>query len=140
MRVAPTGITQRQAAVRWVCPPRIHMLTCSHPEPKYVWDFSDGPVVKNPPFEAGNMGSIPGRGPKIPRAAGQLSPCATTTEPASHNYNPMQGLPGGSVARSPSANAGDTGSITEPGESHMPLNSKTCAPQLLSLCSSAWEH
>ena len=26
------------------------------------WDFSGGPVVKNPPANAGNMGSIPGPG------------------------------------------------------------------------------
>ena len=41
-----------------------------------------GPVVKNSPFEAGNVGLIPGPGIKIPHAAGQLSPCSTTTEPA----------------------------------------------------------
>ena len=39
-----------------------------------------GPVVKNLPSNAGDAGSISGRGTKIPRAAGQLSPCATTTE------------------------------------------------------------
>ena len=39
-----------------------------------------GPVVKNLPYNAGDAGSIPGQGTKIPRAAGQLIPCATTTE------------------------------------------------------------
>ncbi|XP_054944599.1 acylphosphatase-1 isoform X2 [Physeter macrocephalus] len=34
----------------------------------------------------GDMGSIPGRGTKIPHAAGQLSPLAATTEPVHHNY------------------------------------------------------
>ena len=43
-------------------------------------DFPGGPVVKNPPTNAGNAGSIPGRGTKIPHAAGQLSPRATATE------------------------------------------------------------
>ena len=43
-------------------------------------DFPGGPVVKNPPSNAGDAGSIPGRGTKIPRATGQLSPSATTTE------------------------------------------------------------
>ena len=43
-------------------------------------DFPGGPVVKNPPFNAGDVGSIPGQGTKIPHAAGQLSPHATTTE------------------------------------------------------------
>ena len=34
-------------------------------------------MVKNPPSNAGDVGSIPGRGTKIPHAAGQLSPHAT---------------------------------------------------------------
>ena len=38
------------------------------------------PVVKNPPSNAGDAGSIRGRGTRFPHAAGQLSPCATTTE------------------------------------------------------------
>ena len=46
------------------------------------WDLPGGPVVKNPPSNAGDVGSIPGRGTKIPHAVGQLSPCAATTEPA----------------------------------------------------------
>ena len=67
-------------------------------------DFPGGPVVKNPPYNGGDMGLIPGQGTKIPHAAGQLSPRATTThmpqlepvchklqspcalEPAHHNY------------------------------------------------------
>ena len=32
------------------------------------------------PSNAGDMGSIPGQGTKIPHAVGQLSLCATTTE------------------------------------------------------------
>ena len=36
-------------------------------------DFAGGPVVKNPPSSAGDLGLIPGRGTKIPHAAGQLS-------------------------------------------------------------------
>ena len=31
-------------------------------------DFPGGPVVKNPPSNAGDGGSIPGRGTKIPHA------------------------------------------------------------------------
>ena len=49
-------------------------------------DFPGGPVVKNLPSNAGDVGLIPGRGTKIPQAVGQLSPWATTTVPASHNY------------------------------------------------------
>ena len=48
-------------------------------------DFPGGPVVKNPSCNAGDAGLIPGRGTKIPHAAGQLSPHAATTEPVRHN-------------------------------------------------------
>ena len=34
------------------------------------WDFPGGPVVKNQPSNAGNMGSIPGRGTKISHTSG----------------------------------------------------------------------
>ena len=46
-----------------------------------MWGFPGGAVVKNPPANAGDTDSIPGPG-KIPHALEQLSPCATTTEPA----------------------------------------------------------
>ena len=49
-------------------------------------DFPGGPVVKNPPSNAGDVGSIPGRGTKSPHAPEQLSPHATSTEPMCHNY------------------------------------------------------
>ena len=45
------------------------------------WDFPGGPVVENLPSNAVDTGLIPGQGTKIPHAAGQLSLCATTTEP-----------------------------------------------------------
>ena len=48
-------------------------------------DFPGGPVVKNPPSNAGDAGLIPGRGTRITHAAGQLSPRATTTELACLN-------------------------------------------------------
>ena len=48
-------------------------------------DFPRGPVVKNPPCNAGDAGSIPGQGTKIPHAIEQLSQRASTTEPLSHN-------------------------------------------------------
>ena len=47
-------------------------------------------VVKNRPSNAGNVGSIPGRGTKIPHALGQLSSCTTTREPAHHNSDRKQ--------------------------------------------------
>ena len=36
-------------------------------------DFPGGPVMKNPPCNAGDMGSIPGEATKIPHAAEQLN-------------------------------------------------------------------
>ena len=65
---------------------------------KNVWDFPGGAVVKNPPDNAGNLGSSPGPGrshmPQSNKACAPqllslssiacepqlLSPCATTTE------------------------------------------------------------
>ena len=38
-------------------------------------------MVKNTPSNAGDAGSIPGWGTKIPHAMGQLSLCASTREP-----------------------------------------------------------
>ena len=50
-------------------------------------DFHGGPLVKNPPCSARDVGSIPGRGIKILQAVGLLSPqlwnsCTTTREPS----------------------------------------------------------
>ena len=47
--------------------------------------FPGGTVVKSPPANAGDKGSSSGPG-RSHHAAEQLSPCATTTEPACHNY------------------------------------------------------
>ena len=38
-----------------------------------------------------------------------------------------------------SASAGDTGLIPDLGKSHMPWSNQAHVPQLLSLCSGAWE-
>ena len=38
-------------------------------------------MVKNPPSNSRDAGSIPGQGTKIPRAAGQLSLRAATAKP-----------------------------------------------------------
>ena len=45
------------------------------------WYFSGGPLIQNPPCSAGDAGSIPGQGTKLPHAAEQLSPHTATTEP-----------------------------------------------------------
>ena len=49
------------------------------------WAFSGSPVVKSLPSNAGDTDSIPVQGTKIPHAAGQLSLCATTKDPACSN-------------------------------------------------------
>ena len=51
-------------------------------------DFPGGPAVKNPPYNAGDTGSIPGQVLKIPYATGQLNPRATTTELTRLSYSP----------------------------------------------------
>ena len=38
-----------------------------------TYDLPGGPVVENLPTNAGDEGSIPGQGTKIPHASGQLS-------------------------------------------------------------------
>ena len=43
-------------------------------------DLTGGQVVKSLPCNAGDVGSVPGWGTKIPHAAEHLSPCATATE------------------------------------------------------------
>ena len=48
-------------------------------------DFPGGLVVKNLPPNAGDVGSIPVWGTKIPLVAGQLH--GTTVEPEYHNEN-----------------------------------------------------
>jgi len=45
----------------------------------------DGPVVKNLPSKAGNVGLFPNWGTKISCAVGQLSLHGTTAEPASQS-------------------------------------------------------
>ena len=49
-----------------------------HPETekkkkRHLEDIPGGPVVKNLPSNAGDIGSIPGQGTKIPHAVGQLT-------------------------------------------------------------------
>ena len=57
----------------------------------FAQDFPGGPLVKNLPSKAGDVGSIPGQGTKIPQTARQLRPCAKTKErPECHNKDPVQ--------------------------------------------------
>ena len=51
------------------------------------------PVVKNLPCNAGDIGSIPGQGTRIPHTEEQLSQRATATEPAhsrAHETRPLK--------------------------------------------------
>ena len=49
----------------------------------YSQDFPGGPVVKNLPADAQDVGLIPGQGTRFPYASGQLRSCATSSEPVS---------------------------------------------------------
>ena len=50
-----------------------------------VWDFPGGPMVKDPPYGAGEVGSIPGQGAKIPTCCRTTKPVRCNSEPARHN-------------------------------------------------------
>ena len=43
-------------------------------------------MVRNPPCNAGDMGSIPGQRTEVLHAMGQLSPWVTTREPVGHKW------------------------------------------------------
>ena len=51
----------------------------------------------------------------------------------------IMGFTSDSVVKNPPANAGDTSSIPGPRRSHMPWSNRALEPQLLSLCSRAWD-
>ena len=42
---------------------------------KFICEISQCPVVKNPPSNAGNSGSVADWGTKIPHAVGEVRPC-----------------------------------------------------------------
>ena len=63
------NLTQRNITVPpTTCPT---CLVC--PSKYFSRNFPGGPVVKNPPANAGNTGSIPGQRTKIPHTLGQLA-------------------------------------------------------------------
>ena len=53
-------------------------------------DFPHGPVIKNLPFNAGDAGSIPGWGIKIPHVIEQLSLCTSVTQYAHSGTHVLQ--------------------------------------------------
>ena len=65
-------MAQAQEKKKWRSQQKLSMR-----KPK-CWDFPGGPLVKNPPYNAGDVGLIPGQGTEILHAVGQLSP--------RHNY------------------------------------------------------
>ena len=93
--------------------------------------------------------ALPGASPKEPA---RNEPCPLSqngrhaTKPSREcvratwvNNQLSRASPGGSVARHPPANIGDTGSIPDLGRSHIPRSSQAWAPQLLRLRSRAWD-
>ena len=53
-------------------------------------DFPDSPVVKNPPSNSGDTGSIRGQGIKVLHAKGQLNPCTATRRAPCLEEDPAQ--------------------------------------------------
>ena len=53
-------------------------------------DFPGDPTIKNLSSSAGDEGSIPGQGTKIPYATGQLSPLTKSTEPTREAMHPSE--------------------------------------------------
>ena len=62
---------------------------------KNKWDFLGCSVIKNPPSNTGDMGSILDWGTKIPHATGQLILHATTREAHMPRWRPIKGAGGG---------------------------------------------
>lgn len=62
------------------------------------WGFSAGPVGRNPPGNAGDSSSIPGRGTRTPHGQVQLSPNAPAPEPVLSGASPQQKLSPGAAA------------------------------------------
>ena len=54
-----------------------------------MYDFPDGPVVKNPPSNAGDTGSIPSQGTKIPHATRHLKPVLHNKRKSKHNHQDL---------------------------------------------------
>ena len=52
------------------------------------WDFPGGPVVKNSPSNAGDVGLIPGQKTEILHTEGQLNLCSAIREFAHRNEAP----------------------------------------------------
>ena len=122
---------------------------------KYSWDSPGGPVIKNPPSNAGDMGLIPGWGTKIPHATGQLSlhakstesvhsrahvpqlesPCATTIEPACSGAHTSQLESPCATTTEPVCSGARASQLESPcAATTEPARSGACAPQLLSSC------
>ena len=82
-----------------LCHPRANEKVLKKKKHTAIRDFPGGPVVRNLPCNAGNVGSIPGWGTKIPRVVGATEPMClnyrtrnktTTKDPTCHDQDSMQ--------------------------------------------------
>ena len=75
-----TQVKRRQLKLHEKTHLTLHEIKCIKYK-NWLWDLPGGKVVENLPCEVEDVCSIPDQGTKIPHATGQLSPCATSTEP-----------------------------------------------------------
>ena len=61
-----------------------HRAHVEHDAKSSSQDFTGGPLIKNLPCNAGDVGLTSGQETKILYAMGQLSPCATAREKPTH--------------------------------------------------------
>ena len=86
-------------------------------------DFPGSAMVRTLPSSAGSMGSLPAQGAKILHALWPKKQYCNKFNKdflnGPHKKKKSWGFPGGSVVKNPPANAGDLGSILNPGRFHM---------------------
>ena len=73
---------QGEGPVGWRRLGTLGNCTCPDPSEMRAWDSPGGPVVMNPPSNAGDTGSIPGWGAKIPTCRGATKPVRRSKDPA----------------------------------------------------------
>ena len=65
-----------------------------HSAPKQQRDFPGSPVVKNPPSNGGDVGSVPGQGAKIPQVGvgvgGETKPAPQLLSPCAQSHKPTR--------------------------------------------------
>ena len=88
-----TMVSRPKAVIKMLYPKRSDSTWQRRTKEYWAGGLPGGPVVKNPPSCAGDLGSIPGWETKISCALGQLGPLAATTESMCPNQSShmMQG-------------------------------------------------